>query len=63
MSHVTKIGVTGAVEYDFVHLVTAWPSPNIPVLIVIIRTTYKASIIPLPGLPKGQFILFGRVSY
>ena len=23
---------TGAVEYDFVHLVTAWPRPNIPVL-------------------------------
>ena len=32
MSHVTKFGVTGAVEYDFVHLVTAWPRPNIPVL-------------------------------
>ena len=25
--------VTGAVEYDFVHLVTAWPRPNIPVLV------------------------------
>ena len=26
--------VTGAVEYDFVHLVTAWPRPNIPVLVI-----------------------------
>ena len=27
-----KASLTGAVEYDFVHLVTAWPRPNIPVL-------------------------------
>lgn len=50
--HCTTCG-TGAVLYDLVHLVTAWPRPNIPVLVCQNDNLFSSDEYVTKFLPSG----------